>query len=114
MGNMIEVPTETCGDGANGRTLDENLTILAAESKCLLLRVDRRVEHELEPIGNVCTTDTVHESHHGSRILLYFTRRIHNINGIVLIIYHNCPGVARDFCSCHCINIKVFNRNNCS
>ena len=107
MGNMIEVPTETCGDGANGRTLDENLAILASKHKHFLLGVQGRIKHELEPIGNVCTTDTTDESHYGIGVIYDLYSFVYECYGMALFVYHDAPCIAWDFGGSEQLGIKV-------
>ena len=66
---MVEVPAQTCSNGAEGRTLDENLAILASDNKDFLLGVQGGVEHELELAVSACTANTIYKGNYGIGIL---------------------------------------------
>ena len=97
LGNVVEVPAQTCSNGAEGRTLDENLAILASDYKDFLLGVKGGVEQELELVGSAFPANTIDKGNYSSRILYRWCLGIYKCDSVVFFVYHDAPCVAGDF-----------------
>ena len=111
LGNVVEVPAQTCGNGAEGRTLDENLAIIASDNKDFLLRVQRWVKHKPELAVSACTANTVDKGNYSSRILYRWCLGIYKGDSVVFFVYHDAPCVAGDFRGRDWFNVKICNIN---
>ena len=99
LGNMVQVPAQTSGNGTDGGAFYQYLAILASDNKDFLLGVKGGVKHKPELAGTACTANTFYKGNNGIGIADNLHHCIDKVNGFVLLVNCNAPCVTWYFCS---------------